>query len=54
MGMNEIGIGSHSDNEHMGLELGLRMTHWRWRPNMHTMHIYKLKIKVQGNLSWSE
>jgi len=19
----------------MGLELGLRMTHWGWRPNMH-------------------
>ena len=27
MMMREIGIGSRNDNEQMGLELGLRMTH---------------------------
>ena len=51
MRMKEIEIGSHSDNEQMGLELGLRMSHRGWRPNMHIMRIYKLKIKAQGNLS---
>jgi len=40
--MKEIGIGSYSDNEQMGLELGLRKTHWRWRPNMYIMCIYRL------------
>jgi len=32
----------------MGLELGLRMVHRGWRPNMHIMLSYKLTIKAQG------
>ena len=51
MRMKEIGIGSHSDNKQIGLELGLRMTHREWRPNMHIMHMYRLTIKAQGGLS---
>ena len=46
MRMKEIEIGSHSDNEQMGLELGLRMTHRGRRPNVHIMRIYRLTIKV--------
>ena len=32
----------------MGLEVGLRMTHQGWRPNMYIMCIYKRKIKYRG------
>jgi len=38
--MKEIGIGSLSGNEQMGLELELRMSHRGWRPNMYIMRVY--------------
>ena len=48
MRMIYVGIELHSDNEQMGLELGLRMTHRGQRSIKHLMLIYRLRVQAQG------